>query len=197
MKIKIGNREVEITEEQAKELKSYLGISEKRLSDVEVGETFNIGDMEFVKFKESDGSAFCVMKNRAFNCAFNKNSDNNFANSEIKSRLEKEILPKLEKIVGKENIIEFETDLFTIDGLDIYGKISSRISLPTFDFYRENRSIFEKYPVKEWAWLSTANGNFDFLVCVSPLGCIFNNGSDCGYGVVRPILLFKSSIFVS
>jgi hypothetical protein len=195
MKITIDGREFEVTEEKAKGLRELIGITPKTLAEVAVGDTFHIGEFEFIKFADSNGQTTAVMKDSIFESKFD-DSTNNFAKSSLYKRLVKEVLPKIEKIVGAENIVEFETDLFTADGLDIYGTMKSKISLPTFDFYRRNRAIFDKYPMEDWWWTSTANGNQHYAFCVSPHGFIiyfyFNNSNS-----VRPFLIFDSNIFVS
>ena len=195
MKITIDGREIELTEEKAREMRELLGIKPKALAEVAVGDTFRIGEFEFIKFADSNGQTTAVMKESIFKSKFDDNT-NNFAKSSLYKRLIKEVLPEIEKIVGEENIVEFETNLFTADGLDIYGKMKSKISLPTFDFYRRNRAIFDKYPMEDWWWTSTANGNECFVFCVSPLGNILIN---CHYRdfAVRPFLIFDSNIFVS
>jgi hypothetical protein len=195
MKITIDGREIEVTEEKAKEMRELLGIKQKALAEVANGDTFRIGEFEFIKFKDVNGQTTAVMKDSIFESDFDK-STNNFAESSLYKRLVKEVLPQVEKIVGAENIIEFETDLFTADGLDIYGKMKSRISLPTFDFYRENRAIFSKYPINDWCWTSTANGDERYVCCVSPRGGVDNFSYDY-INAVRPFLIFDSNIFVS
>lgn len=196
MKITIDGRKIELTEEKAKEIREFLGIKSKTLAEVAVGDTFHIGEFEFIKFADNNGQTTAVMKDSIFESKFD-DSTNNFAKSSIYKRLVKEVLPKIEKIVDAENIVEFETDLFTADGLDIYGKMKSKISLPTFDFYRSNRAIFDKYPVEYWWWTSTANGNERVVFCVSPSGDLRNFHSDDDNHCVRPFLIFLSNIFVS
>ena len=110
--------------------------------------------------------------------------------------LEKEILPKITAEVGEENVHDFETDLFSLDGHRKYGKMISEISLPTFDFYRENREVFDKHHLEEWWWLATPNGENYLVACVAPSGFVGNYIGDFYFGV-RPVLLFSSSIFVS
>ena len=195
MKITIDGREIEVTEEKAKEIRELLGIKQKTLAEVAVGDTFRVGEFELIKFADNNGQTTAVMKDSIFDSKFADNT-NNFAKSALYKRLIKEVLPKIEKIIGAENIIEFETDLFTADGLDIYGKMKSKISLPTFDFYRANRAIFDKYPMENWWWTSTANGNEYYVFCVSPHGFIGNDDYN-GVRAVRPFLIFDSNIFVS
>jgi hypothetical protein len=196
MKITIEGREIELTEEKAKEVRELLGIKPKTLAEVAIGDTFHIGEYEFIKFADNNGQTTAVMKYSIFDSKFDENT-NNFAKSSLYKRLVKEVLPKIEKIVGAENIVEFETDLFTADGLDIYGTMKSKISLPTFDFYRSNRAIFDKYPMEDWWWVSTANGNERYAFCVSPHGYFNNRLSNYDYFGVRPFLIFDSNIFVS
>lgn len=169
------------------------------LSKVENGETFKIGDIEFIKFTDIDGVTTAVTKEAVFNSDYGNN--NNLANRKILDRLEKEFMPKITAAVGEENILDFETDLTTLDGVKTYGKITSKVSLPTLDFYREHTEIFDKYKLGGWYWLATplsALPHYDSacILCVAPSGFISNGFYDFNYGV-RPILHFKSSIFDS
>lgn len=170
-----------------------------KLSEIETGKTFIIGDIEFIKFFDENGETAVVSKDVLFESEFGK--DNDFANSKVFDRLVDEVLTKLEKEIGAENIVEFETDLTTLDGLKPYPEFRSKISLPTFDFYRKYVNIFDNYKVNRWWWLSTpesAKPHYDpiWIVCVSPSGV-----NDCNIYIlecgVRPFLRFVSSISVS
>lgn len=164
-------------------------------SEIAVGETFVVGGIEWIKFPEKDGGFVAVAKGSLGNKTFDNNS-NDFSKSSLLSYLEKEILPKIVEEIGEENVLEFETDLFSLDGYREYGKMASKISLPTFDFYRENREIFDKHPLDDWWWLSTPNGEKYWVACVAPSGCVFI--SNCSFSIgVRPFCIFSSSIFVS
>lgn len=170
-----------------------------RLADIAVGGLFAIGDIEFIKFAESNGETIAVTKESLFTSDFGNN--NNFSTSKLFKRLNTEILPQIKNVVGADNVREFETNLLSLDGLDTYGKMSSKISLPTFDFYRQYVKIFDRYKLDQWWWLSTPDSTKehygDSLVdCVTPFGSLtchyynYHNG-------VRPVLHFVSSIFVS
>ena len=176
-----------------------MSIKTVALADIPVGETFKIGRFEFIKFTDEDGKVTAVSKDSLFNSTFGTN--NNFSESKILKRLTNEILPEIEDIVGTENVLEFETDLISLDGSRKHGSVKSKISLPIFDFYRNNRAIFEKYKLDKWWWLATPDSTSEYsndiwVVCVSPRGDVSNYYCDyyCG---VRPILIFKSNIFVS
>ena len=169
------------------------------LSNVKVGKTFKIGEIEFIKFSDIDGVTIAVSKDIVFRSEFGDN--NNLAESDVLEKLNKEILPELIKEVGQENILEFETDLTTLDGLKPYEPLKSKISIPSFDFYRANVEMFDKYKVDSWWWLATPDTaephyNPSWLLCVSPVGRVSYDIYYYYFGV-RPFLKFVSSIFVS
>lgn len=167
---------------------------------VKDGEVFTVAGMEFIKFPDVDGKTPVVMKSIAFRSRFG--SDNNLAKSLALSKMQKEILPKIVEVVGEENVLPFKTDLTTLDGLKPYEDLESRISLPTFDFYRTHVDIFDKHHPGAWWWLATpesAQPHSDptWIVCVSPSGHVsfyLYHFNDHG---VRPFLIFNSSIFGS
>lgn len=170
-----------------------------KLSEVKIGGAFTVGGIEFIKFSEENGVAVSVTKDKLHNSTFGVNND--FSKSKILKDLQADILPQLESAVGAENILEFETDLLSLDGSDIYGKMKSKISLPTFDFYRANVKIFDQYKLDDWWWLSTPDSTKDHVndswsVCVSPRGGIYSDDFHFSGGV-RPVLHFVSSISVS
>ena len=171
----------------------------KTLAEVMIGETFNVADIEFIKFTDEGGKVCAVAKDRLFTSLFGDNND--FSKSMLLKKLENEVLFKIEAAVGAENVFEFETDLTSLCGSDLYGSIKSKISLATLDFYRKHVKIFDKYKLDRWWWLATPEStnehyNDQWFLCVSPSGDIIFNFSvfNCG---VRPFLIFNSSISVS
>ena len=163
-------------------------------------ELFKIGKYELIKFTDENGEVTAVFKNCPFSSRFGNNND--LAQSDVLKRLREEILPYIENIVGADNVLEFETDLLSLDGSRKHGLLKSKISVPTLDFYRYNRSLFEKYKLDEWWWLATPDTTSEYYNdfwarCVSPRGNIGNYGCSIDYDGVRPVLHFASSIFVS
>ena len=162
---------------------------------------FRIGKYEFIKFTDENGNIVGVLKDSLGYMSFGNNND--FSKSDILKKLNKKFLPEIESIVGAENVLEFETDLTSLDGSKKHGTMKSKVSLPTFDFYRKNRAMFEKYKLDDWWWLATPDttseyANDDLVGCVSPRGNISRNF--CFYislTGVRPFLTFVSTIFDS
>ena len=173
---------------------------DKILQEVGVGEVFSVAGFDFIKFYDENGYTVAVAKDSWFNSRFGAN--NNFAGSVILGKLNKEYLPKIEAAVGAENVLGHEVDLLSIDGSDKWGKMKTKISLPTFDFYRNHVKVFDKHKLNAWWWLATPETtdehlDNDWFSCVSPLGILFNGNCYCHYLGVRPFLTFVSSIFVS
>jgi len=161
--------------------------------------TFPVAGIEFIKFSEENGVAVVIAKDCVFDSDLGKN--NNFSESKALKRLNNEILPKLEAEVGAENIKEFELDLTSFDGLDTYGIITTKIGIPTMDFYRANVRLFDKCKIDCYWWLATPDTTPEHLndrwaLCVSPQGCVSDDVYDSRSGV-RPFLHFVSSISVS
>lgn len=165
------------------------------------GEIFTVAGMEFIAFPNEDGTVDAVAKDTlpGFNSTFGKN--NNFAESVILERLRKDVLPYIENAIGADSILEHEVDLTTLDGLKVYPSLVTKISIPTFDFYRKNVDVFDEHKVDDWWWLATADSaqphfNPTWATCVSPGGSLNFNVYDISFGV-RPFLRFASLIFVS
>ena len=166
---------------------------------VKDGETFKVGDIEFIKFPEVNGAVPVMTRDIVFRSRFGDN--NNLAESEVMRRLQEEFLPTVIEAVGAENLCTFKTDLTTLDGLKPYGEMESLISLPTFDFYRANVGIFDQYKVAGWWWTATPESaqphdDPDWILCVAPSGYVYYFNYYRVFGV-RPILFFVSSIFGS
>lgn len=201
MKITINDQTFDITAEQEAKLKKALGINKRQLSDVAIGSTFTVADIEFIKFDEKNGAVSAVTRDVLFKNKFDSRT-NNFKKSYLFEYLAREVLPKVQDAVGYNNILAFETDLTSLDGLNDYGTLYSKVSLPTFDFYRKHIKIFDKYKASRSWWLSTphttlVHGGETSICIVCTHGSVRRESGGCsGYGV-RPFFTFKSSIFVS
>lgn len=161
--------------------------------------TFTVAGIEFIKFPESNGKVPVVARDILFNSRFGDNND--FTNSDIREKLNK-LLEKIKSEVVAENICSFETDLTALDGLKPYPTLKSEISIPTFDFVRQNVEVFDMYPVDGYWWTATPDSalphaNPHLVTCVSPRGRVSYNYSRFNGIGVRPFLIFESTLFVS
>lgn len=177
-----------------------MSTANSKIPAVKDGEIFSIGGVEFIKFPEVNGAVPAVAKSIIFNSRFGDNND--LRCSDVMKKLEEDFLPKIIEAIGKENLCTIKTDLTALDGLKPYGVMESLVSLPTFDFYRANIEVFDKYPVSRWWCLATPDSARphdapNWVTCVAPSGYVDLHiyvRVNCG---VRPFLSFNSSIFES
>lgn len=192
----INGKKAELTEEQLRALN--IGIKEKKLADIAVGETFKAGEHEFIVLEHADGNTAVLRKDILCKMAFGEDN-NDYRESNVKSHLEK-FAKEMTAIIGEENLVKHKVDLTSDDGLKDYGEIEELVSLLTAEKYRKYVTIIDKYKLDCWWWLLTPHStdtheNSAWVKCVSPLGIVGLN--DYYIRGVRPFCIFKSDIFVS
>ncbi len=193
----IDGKKAELTEEQLRAL--GIGIEVKKLADIPVGETFKVGKHEFIVLEHVDGATSVLRKDILCKMAFGE-KNNNYLESEVKTRLEK-FYSEISDVVGGENIVKHIVDLTSDDGLKDYGALETYASLLTADMYRKYVQITDKYKLDCWWWLATPHStkthdNDAWVKSVSPRGSIINVDYYYDFGV-RPFCVFVSSISVS
>lgn len=163
---------------------------------------FEIAGIEFIKFPSFNGTTPILSKNVLCSSVFgNTNNLSDTAESGILSKLTTDILPLIEADIGSENVLEFETDLVSLDGLTDYGTLYSKISLPTVDFLRSNAEVLDNYKIEASYFtatpFSTPRRGYTRGVCIVDSDGILDwNVCDDSRGV-RPFCILNSSVFVS
>ena len=159
-----------------------------------------IAGIPFVKTGKINGNYVLLAESPIKNMAFGKTS--NFAQSDVLLFLNEDVLPEIEKTVGSENIAEFETDLLSHDGIDTYGRMTSKISIPTFDFMRKHARSIDKLRKKEgYEWTATPDTTAEhikdvvWITVFSPAGGVYFFEGDCPCCGVRPLLHLKPTAF--
>lgn len=166
--------------------------------DIEVGSLYRINDVEYIVLAKSDNSALCLTRRLLERGVFDEDK-NNYATSQIKRYLEDEFLPTIINCVGESNLYDIELDLTSDDGLDDYGKVTSKIGLLTCEMYRKYNRIIERYPVDDYWWTATPfstehRGYSSYVRVVRSDGTL--NRSNCYFSFgVRPFCVFSSSVF--
>ena len=198
----INGQKVELAQNMIDKVRSMLDAGAKRkvLADLEPGETFKVGEHEFVVLEHRDGETAVIHKGLLHeSMVFGKN--NNFAESYVLDACTK-FADQLKGLIGEENLVEHTVDLTSDDGLDDYDTVDCCVSLLTANQYRRWVRILDQHKFERWWWLATpystnAHENDRWAKCVAPSGGI--DGDSCKFGVygVRPFCILKSSIFVS
>lgn len=200
--IKLNGKKIELNETQVEEIKRSFGIGAKKLSEIPEGGTFKIGKYEFAVLEQLEDSAVVIKKNK-YGADIHFGSNNNYDGSDA-DKLCNKFGDEIAKIIGSDNMLEFDLDLTANDGMKCYGSVKRRMALRTADMHRKYAYIFDKLP-KFWEWLATPDSTpkheiETLVLCVSPLGNLIrfyyriSNYNDSG---VRPFCILKSDIFVS
>ena len=195
----LNGQKIQITEDQVREMAKSLGVKQIKLADIKVGDTFKVGDYEFIVLEQSGNTTAVILKDLLYdNKQFGKN--NNYAKSYVDD-ICNDFATKVAKIIGKKNLVEHTVDLTSDDGLKDYGTIKRFISLLTTELYRRYVYVLDKHKIKKWWWLATSystptHEDSSWVKCVAPDGCVssYDYYDDLG---VRPFCIFDSSIVVS
>lgn len=189
--------------EKAKELVAMLEEKEIKdkveLSTVAPGGVIDLGEDEFVVLDHDEGGTLVISKElMEEDVKFGENTD--FNGSNVQHVLYKDILPKMEDVVGSENILPQAIKLTTIDNQNVYEDVTGKIRLLTFDEARKYNLLIVNEDLGDYWWLMTpwtSKDRWEYPVAVvSPGGFIFDWGFNGCVGV-RPVLYLKSNIFVS
>lgn len=189
--------------EKAKELVEMLEEKEAadkvELSTVDPGNVIDLGEDEFVVLDHDEGGTLVISKElMEEDVKFGENTD--FNGSNVQHVLYKDILPKMEDVVGSENILPQTIKLTTIDNQNVYEDVTGKIRLLTFDEARKYNLLIVNEDLSDYWWLMTpwtSKDRWEYPVAVvSPVGSI--SGRLCFSSIgVRPVLYLKSNIFVS
>ena len=171
--IKIDGVKIKITDEQVNEIKKGLKLTKsKKLSEIEVGNTFKIGNYEFIVLEQSGDTTAVILKNLLEENVRFCEENNNYIGSKV-DVICCEFGEKIGDIIGTDNIIEHTVDLTADDGLKCYGNAKRCMSLLTAGQYRKYVYILEKHNTKKWWWLATPfstpkHNETIWVKCVSP-----------------------------
>ena len=179
--ISLNGKKIELTPEQVAEMSKSLGISQKNLSAISTGNTFKVGDYEFIVLEHAKDTTAVILKD-LLKTSEKFGVNNNFDGSNV-DNICKTFAKEIECIIGKENLIEHTVDLTSDDGLKDYGKVKRKVSLLTTELYRRYVEILDKYKISKWWWLVTAfstkkHNDTSCVKCVSPSGFIGSNFYD-------------------
>lgn len=171
----------------------------RKLSELEPGETFHLGEHEFIVLEHCAGETAVIRKNILKQMAFG--SGNNFDGSDV-DEVCLAFCDEIAGIVGEENLVLHTVDLTSDDGLKDYGDVERSVSLMTTEQYRKYVLILDKHKPDRWWWLATphstaAHGNDNWVKCVSPVGSFYYYDYYFDNFGVRPFCILKSHIFVS
>lgn len=192
--IKLVEKALEILKSEEKKEKVILG-------SLKPGETFLIGEHEFIVLEQNkDGTTSVISKNlMAENAVFDEKS-RDYNKSSLKKLIEGKIRPVILENVGDGNLVEHTVYLTSVDNQNEFGSLTCDVRPLTFDEARKYNDFLvnKDLPKHYWTiapWSTAERGCKYFIVVVSPDGSIGGGFCNYDYGV-RPFCILKSNIFV-
>lgn len=192
--IKLVEKALEILKSEEKKEKVILG-------SLKPGETFLIGEHEFIVLEQNkDGTTSVISKNlMAENAVFYEKS-RDYNKSSLKKLIEGKIRPVILENVGDGNLVEHTVYLTSVDNQNEFGSLTCDVRPLTFDEARKYNDFLvnKDLPKHYWTiapWSTAERGCKYFIVVVSPDGSIGGGFCNYDYGV-RPFCILKSNIFV-
>ena len=195
------SKELELARELVKRLEEAERNEKVRLSELNLGDVFKIGEHDFIVLKHDCDTTTVISKGfMAENVVFDENT-RDYNKSNLKKVIENEIQPIIESEVGSQNLVEHEVELTSVDMQREFCNCSCKVRPITFDEAREYNNLLSNKILDDWWWActpwSTADRGMKYSIAVvSPSGYFRGNGC-YDYIGVRPVCILKSNIFVS
>ena len=190
--IKLVEKALEILKSEEKKEKVVL-------SSLKPGETFMIGEYEFIVLEQNYETTNVISKNlMSENVQFDKNTKD-YNKSALKRYIEEEIRPIILENIGAGNLVEHSVALTSVDNQSEFNDCICDIRPITFDEAREYNDLLVNEDLPEYYWTitpwSTSERGWNSIAVVSQSGRIvsFNCYNFIG---VRPFCILKSNIFV-
>ena len=195
------SKELELARKLVAELEEKERKQKVKLASLKPGETFKIGEHDFIVLDHENDMTKVVSKNfMKENVIFDENC-RDYSKSNLRKVLEKEILPVIAKEVGSSNLVVHTVDLTSVDMQKEFEPCECLVRPLTFDEVRKYNDLLVNKELNDLCWTctswSTEERGWKYgMAVVSPSGGIYNYGCDLNDGV-RPFCILKSNIFVS
>lgn len=172
---------------------------DRKLSDLKAGDVFKDGnDTEYIVCEQFENGTTAVVRKDILDDKMEFGNTNDWRKSNIREYLNGKYLKEMEEQFGKDNVIEFERDLLSLDGYNDYSKCQDKVSIISIIEYMK----YHKYigNCDRWYYLLTPDSTptgcgSDDVQCVFSDGCV-DYGWCSRVGAVRPFFILKSDIFV-
>ncbi|MEQ2553669.1 DUF6273 domain-containing protein [Lachnospira intestinalis] len=197
------SRELELARELVRKLEEAEKDSKVQLSELQPGETFKIGEHDFIVLEQNGCSGTTNVISKSFmakDIVFDSNT-RDYNKSNLKRVIEENIQPVIESEIGAGNIIKQAVSLTSVDMQDEFKPCYCKVRPITFDEARKYNNLLVNKDLDDWWWTCTPWSTADrgwkrTISVVSPSGN-FDYSSCYSGGGVRPFCILKSNIFVS
>lgn len=192
---------IKLVEKALEILKSREKKEKVVLNSLKPGETFMIGEREFIVLEQNYETTNVISKNlMAQNVRFDGDT-RDYNKSALKKYIDEKIKPIILENVGAGNLVEHSVPLTSVDNQNEFNDCICEVRPITFDEAREYNDLLVNEDLPDYYWTitpwSTAERGWKYYISVvSPSGGISYIVCYDYYGV-RPFCILKSNIFVS
>lgn len=195
------SKELEVARALVKMLEEREQSNKVKLESLKAGETFCIGENDYIVLKQHEGKTKVISKNFMAEGREFADDTADYKISGLRKYIEAKIQPTIENEVGAENLVEHTVSLTTVDGQNDYGELTCKVRPITFDEARQYNNLIANNDLDDWWWTCTAwtSPNHEYnrsMAVVLSSGVIRSYSCNCSLGV-RPVFILKSNIFVS
>lgn len=199
----MSSKALEMARKLVKRLEEEEKKSKVKLCKLHPGDTFKIGDHDFIVLFQDDFTETTRVISKGFmaeNIKFDEDT-RDYSKSNLRKVIEEDIQPIIEAEVGVENIVEDSADLTSVDMQKEFSRFKCKVRPITFDEARQYNDLLVNKELDDWWWTctpwSTAERGWEYSIAVvASSGCVDNRGFVNNFGV-RPFCILKSNIFVS
>lgn len=195
------SKELELARKLVTELEEKERKQKVKLSSLKPGETFKIGEHDFIVLDHENGITKVISKNFMKKNVVFDNDCRDYNKSNLRKVMEKEILPVIAKEVGASNLVIHTVNLTSVDMQKEFEPCECLVRPLTFDEVREYNDLLVNKELNDLWWTctpwSTEERGWKYgITVVSPSGYVNCNCCYSSHGV-RPFCILKSNIFVS
>ena len=195
------SKELELARKLVAELEEKERKQKVQLGSLKLGETFKIGEHDFIVLDHDDGTTKVISKNFMKKNVVYDDNCRDYKRSNLRKVMEKEILPVIAKEVGANNLVAHTVNLTSVDMQKEFEPCECLVRPLTFDEVRKYNDLLVNKELNNWWWTctpwSTEEREWKYgIAVVSPSGGFDYCGCGDDYGV-RPFCILKSNIFVS
>lgn len=199
----MSSKTLEMARKLVKRLEEEEKKSKVQLCELHPGDTFKIGDHDFIVLDQSECAETTAVISKGFmaeDIVFDDDT-RNYSKSNLRKVIEGDIQPIIEAEVGEENIVECSVDLTSVDMQEEFSRFKCKVRPITFDEARKYNDLLVNNELNDWWWTctpwSTAERGWEYSIAVVSSSGDFRNWLCLGHYGVRPFCILKSNIFVS
>lgn len=165
------------------------------IKNLNPGDRFGYGMKSAIVLDKMDDGILCMVVDEIYQCEFDKDNNNNFAASTLKTKLNTSYLEQwIDEGANIDDFVEMEVDLTADDGLDDYGTCKCYLAPRTCDQHRKHRKLIPNN--NHWEWTATpysieSKGENLPARIVSSDGIVYECNTSCASVSVRPLFKLK------